>query len=77
MEEANTAELDVVFYIAKGWEEKKHTLSVNGRKSRWLFAFRTTTLFVGGGILPTLSKFILEMNKKNDHVDHQLNDIAS
>jgi len=36
----------------------KLTRSVSGRKSRWLFAFRTTSLFVGGGILPALSAFI-------------------
>lgn len=29
-----------------------------GRKSRWLFAFRITSLLVGGGIRPTLSGFI-------------------
>lgn len=35
-----------------------HTRSVSGRKSLWLFAFRTTSLLVGGGILPTLSEFM-------------------
>lgn len=38
------------------------TLSVMGRKSRWLFAFRTTSRLVGGGIRPTLSGFIIHSN---------------
>lgn len=40
----------------------KPTLSVIGRKSRWLFAFRTTSLLVGGGIRPALSGFIFTIS---------------
>ena len=48
-------------HFVEGTEQKHRkilTRSVIGRKSLWLFAFRTTSRLVGGGIRPSLSGFI-------------------